>query len=156
MKCINVHVTLCMKCVFLAAPGPPTLEELQTDNLSINVTWREPEEKNGDIINYQVEWTDWNGEEGSKSTDGNTFSLQIMEPSCGEKVDVTVRAKTVEFGEKSPTRSAYIVNSSKCSRLMHQRFDALEVLIQRHSVINMKRRNCKVVDNVYCVVTGVK
>ena len=110
------------------------------------MTWKEPEEKNGVISGYQVKWTDWNGEKKFKSTDGNTFSLQIVEPSCGGKVDVTVRAKTTdveEFGEESPPRSVFFGNSGKCIHQTHQRSRVVEILLQRHTVINIKARNLK-------------
>ena len=116
--------------LFYAAPGPPSLEELQYENFAIIVTWKEPEEKNGVITAYKVEWTEANGEEKTQETDGNTFTYQILDPSCGGEVVVTVRAMTVDLGEKSPPRSVVLVNSSKCINHQHYRRYTLEVLIQ--------------------------
>ncbi|XP_045102734.1 phosphatidylinositol phosphatase PTPRQ-like isoform X3 [Portunus trituberculatus] len=98
----------------MAAPGPPTLEEIQAENLTINVTWKEPQQKNGIISNYRVEWTDWDGNTDSKVTDGSTYSYQIMLNSCGGEVDVIVSAKTSDvegFGERSQPGRAFLVNS---------------------------------------------
>ncbi|KAG0727038.1 Collagen alpha-1(XII) chain [Chionoecetes opilio] len=100
----------CVSTTPMAAPGPPSLEELQTDGLAINVAWKEPVEKNGVISAYQVKWVDWKGEHTYNTPDANTFSHQIMEPWCGGEVAVTVRANTTEveeFGEESEPRIVF-------------------------------------------------
>ncbi|XP_045102739.1 usherin-like [Portunus trituberculatus] len=111
----NTHVSVtCSSTSPMAAPGPPTLEEIQAENLTINVTWKEPQQKNGIISNYRVEWTDWDGNTDSKVTDGSTYSYQIMLNSCGGEVDVIVSAKTSDvegFGERSQPGRAFLVNS---------------------------------------------
>lgn len=88
-----------------------------TEGLALIVTWSEPDEKNGIIDKYQVQWEDSAGGIDSRMTEDNsTFSLEIKEVPCGDKVDVTVRAKVVtvdDFGEASPPVTAYVLNSGK-------------------------------------------
>lgn len=100
-----------------AAPGPPASVNLTTSNLTVHVAWTEPEQKNGIIEIYKVDWKDSSGTVGSNQTkDNSTFSFEFTEPSCGITVDVTVSAKVegVEgFGESSPLQTAFLVNSGK-------------------------------------------
>lgn len=99
------------------APGPPAAVVLTTEDLTINVTWTEPEQKNGIIDYYEVQWAESTGYNGShKTEDNSTFSFEIVEVSCGVPVNVTVRAKVesvADFGEKSPPETAIFVNSGK-------------------------------------------
>ncbi|XP_050704209.1 receptor-type tyrosine-protein phosphatase delta-like [Eriocheir sinensis] len=113
----NPEHTDCSTTTPEEAPGPPTAVNVTTEGLVITVTWSEPEQKNGIIALYQVEWEDSNNGKGSLMTEDNsTFSSEIQGDSCDLTVDVTVRAKVVtvaELGDASPPVTAYLVNSVK-------------------------------------------
>lgn len=81
------------------------------------MAWTEPENKNGIIDVYKVQWTNSTGYVDSHTTENNnTFSFDILDASCGGTVDVTVSAKveTVEeFGEESSPQTVLVINSGK-------------------------------------------
>ncbi|XP_071532318.1 phosphatidylinositol phosphatase PTPRQ-like [Panulirus ornatus] len=98
-------------------PGPPLLQELQTEERTIIVSWRDPVDKNGIIDVYVITWYDSTGASDENYEGIGTYTNTIYGLAACETYSVVVKAHTSGgFGNDSNTEIAvtdnYIAESS--------------------------------------------
>ena len=74
-----------VNCIAFAVPGKVTDLNIEAKNLSLVVTWKRPEEPNGNIIQYQIDWSSVN----INCTDClNTSDSQTCPPVSENKTNI--------------------------------------------------------------------
>lgn len=98
-----------------SAPGPPLLEDLQTDNRTIIVNWKDPVDKNGIIDGYNITWRGSSGVSHEDYEAAGVYTHQISDLEPCQNYSVAVTAHTGGgWGNYSDTKTAVIENYSKC------------------------------------------
>ena len=93
-----------LNVVVFQVPSPPT--GLKADNVktrSMTISWQPPHDVNGIIKGYQVSYTPRGESEHYQDVDKDTTTTELSGLKPHMKYSLRVRAKTVDFGDYSPS-----------------------------------------------------
>nr|XP_053655936.1 phosphatidylinositol phosphatase PTPRQ-like [Cherax quadricarinatus] len=91
----------CLQTTPQAAPGPPVITEVTSDSGSAEVTWTPPEEANGVISEYEINFKN-DKKPKTEGADGMMTSVTVTDLEECEDYVITVKAKTeLDWGDES-------------------------------------------------------